>query len=743
MNKNIKFITALKFLLKKIVTLPILIKIFSKYPRIAKYLQYIHISIICITILNFILKYIFSLDLGLLDRLGFTIFLSQMFGKLTAYYKTIFDFLKDRIDFSTPEISKPVKSEVSKTPDWDYEFFKKRKDFYEKLEAIKTQLSEGKQISKDEVSKLLKSGVELSQGDKELLQKQLETKRWYSTVTDHPILSAAVAMSLITIAIYLQSGGSVDDAKNAFVGFFSGLTAYITSYTKSAEVPLNKNSSTDNDIELKDIRTEDSNQMDEDLKSNLSNSLADLCKKHRLESEELLYLQNCLNQPMTSENGEQLQKQLQKTIEKIEDLEKQRNSIVMTIQEMFSNFPTDKNKAFLNSSLEYINSKWINIDLDMLKNYFPKTIVQDIEIKNSAPANIIPESDDTKMWSEHASEIRSNSSVASTRAQTPDVASEEVNNPKSHTSELPDETDKIAKPLSSYSEEGLSSILKLYQNLGYLTEYQVLEIEQTKAYHDKTVDEVLKIFLSPEYEFYREQAYPYLKHLPEEDLEEIKNQNKTPIPTPKPNPVELPNEVTDPFSDLASDLYNSATSSQQSESSSESEAEEDDETSIQTDFEATSDENLKSYSKEDLIYIYKDFKSSKYEVPSRLIDVMIEKGIDLKNIDNPYPLDTNSVFKGGIFASLLSYFKANNKESESKIKTMQIYSPARFTILSSNEICKHDLSDMQLLREMNTQHILQNLTYEEMSYYEKLFELIEEDVPYPLYEAILSSKYKL
>jgi hypothetical protein len=162
MNNNIKIRTALKFLLKKIFAFTLLNKIFAKYPRFAKLLKYLNITLFCISTLNFILKYIFSIELDILDKLGITMFLSHLLGKFTAYYKTLAEYISDRVP--STEMPKPVKTEVSKpnTPDWDYEFFKKRKEFYERVEKIKAVLANGTGLS-DEDAKFLNNALKVYQ----------------------------------------------------------------------------------------------------------------------------------------------------------------------------------------------------------------------------------------------------------------------------------------------------------------------------------------------------------------------------------------------------------------------------------------------------------------------------------------------------------------------------------------------------------------------------------------------------
>jgi hypothetical protein len=117
----------------------------------------------------------------------------------------------------------------------------------------------------------------------------------------------------------------------------------------------------------------------------------------------------------------------------------------------------------------------------------------------------------------------------------------------------------------------------------------------------------------------------------------------------------------------------------------------------------------------------------------------IESGQNISiSIIRKNPLsDETCVVNQGVFAYLLSYFnsKKNNSDKES-VKTMQIYSPTRFTILSSNEICKHDLSDMEILSNMHSSEIVDKISYKELLYFEQLFYLRDGEIPKNVLKAI-------
>jgi hypothetical protein len=415
MNNNIKIRTALKFLLKKIFTFSILTKIFANYPKIAKLIKYLSNSLLIISTLNLILKYVFSIDLALLERLGIVFFLSQLLGKFSAYYRAIADYLKEKVDVTAPDLPKSVKTETPKlhTPDWDFEFFKKRKEFYEKLELIKTGLSEGKTISKEDVTNILNSGVTISEEDRTLLNNQLKSQKgWFSYFTDHPYITAAVIMSGAGIAIYLGSGGSAEDAKNAIVGVFSSFVSYITSHTKTSEVPLNNtDSKNESDIELKDSRTDQTKNDDglESTRSQMSADLRVLVDNQKDRSVELLRLERRLNEPMSSEQATEISNRIKETVKVLKDYDSAKNEIIMKMQEMVEETSSKESVAFLDGTIKYLEVRWAKIDFSWYSSYYTK-------LPETPP--IAPEAEDLEVWSNHADELRSNSS-SSTRSNSP------------------------------------------------------------------------------------------------------------------------------------------------------------------------------------------------------------------------------------------------------------------------------------------------------------------------------------
>jgi hypothetical protein len=275
--------------------------------------------------------------------------------------------------------------------------------------------------------------------------------------------------------------------------------------------------------------------------------------------------------------------------------------------------------------------------------------------------------------------------------------------------------------------------LKSNNERGIFTEYMMSEIETSKSFDNKTLDEVLAYFSKSEFEFTREQAFPHLKPLLEEDSEEIENQNNSPISTPRPEPVHLVEEISDPFSDLSIEIFKpgqisvedpAQSDSGSTQSGNDSDAASDLEstklnisnelleslTNLKKDLEMSSYEDLINLSNEDLFTYYNDLKDANLEIPTNLIEVMLEKGLDLS-----------------FLSFFISYLKNLKTEDTPKYYTIKI--PARTTVITVNEVSNRDYEDMELLRVMDRYEILEKVSYQELLYFEQLFEVFEEELP--------------
>jgi hypothetical protein len=104
--------------------------------------------------------------------------------------------------------------------------------------------------------------------------------------------------------------------------------------------------------------------------------------------------------------------------------------------------------------------------------------------------------------------------------------------------------------------------------------------------------------------------------------------------------------------------------------------------------------------------------------------------VDIRRIDSNSS-EPICLVNEGVFVFLLSYLK----KPESKV--MQIQVPNRYTYISSEEIAQSDLDDMALLRSMDKYEILAKVTYQELIYYQQLFELLNEDIPFEMLEVII------